>query len=77
MPILHFMKVHKMTDPYENIYTVIRGAKHFTLLPPTEGQYLEGMRLYFRHMRTAPDYQVQKSGTPMQDIRDRRTDDCS
>ncbi|KAI0774451.1 Clavaminate synthase-like protein [Fomes fomentarius] len=25
------------SDPYENIYTVIRGAKHFTLLPPTEG----------------------------------------
>ncbi|KAF8639863.1 hypothetical protein AX17_001118 [Amanita inopinata Kibby_2008] len=28
------------SDPYENIYTVVRGAKHFTLLPPTEGQYL-------------------------------------
>ncbi|OCH94076.1 Clavaminate synthase-like protein [Obba rivulosa] len=25
------------SDPYENVYTVIRGAKHFTLLPPTEG----------------------------------------
>ncbi|KAG6919429.1 hypothetical protein DXG01_006312 [Tephrocybe rancida] len=25
------------SDPYENIYTVLRGAKHFTLLPPTEG----------------------------------------
>ncbi|KAF8076394.1 cupin-like domain-containing protein [Lyophyllum atratum] len=25
------------SDPYENIYTVVRGAKHFTLLPPTEG----------------------------------------
>ncbi|TDL29489.1 Clavaminate synthase-like protein [Rickenella mellea] len=24
-------------DPYENIYTVIRGTKHFTLFPPTEG----------------------------------------
>ncbi len=30
------------TDPYENIYTVIRGAKHFTLLPPTEGWCLQG-----------------------------------
>ncbi|KAI0921861.1 hypothetical protein AcW1_004276 [Taiwanofungus camphoratus] len=29
------------SDPYENIYTVIRGAKHFTLLPPTEGWCLE------------------------------------
>ncbi|PCH41201.1 Clavaminate synthase-like protein [Wolfiporia cocos MD-104 SS10] len=25
------------SDPYENIYTVVRGAKHFTLFPPTEG----------------------------------------
>ncbi|KAG1754044.1 cupin-like domain-containing protein [Suillus paluster] len=25
------------SDPYENIYTVIRGRKHFTLLPPCEG----------------------------------------
>jgi len=25
------------SDPYENIYTVIRGRKHFTLLPPSEG----------------------------------------
>lgn len=29
-------------DPYENIYTVVRGAKHFTLLPPTEGWCLKG-----------------------------------
>ncbi|KDQ28945.1 hypothetical protein PLEOSDRAFT_1102984 [Pleurotus ostreatus PC15] len=28
-------------DPYENIYTVIRGAKHFTLLPPTDSCYLK------------------------------------
>ncbi|CAL1700608.1 unnamed protein product [Somion occarium] len=25
------------SDPYENIYSVIRGSKTFTLLPPTEG----------------------------------------
>ena len=31
------------SDPYENLYTVIRGAKYFTLLPPTEGRYLKGM----------------------------------
>ncbi|KAJ7781235.1 cupin-like domain-containing protein [Mycena metata] len=28
------------SDPYENIYTVVRGSKQFTLLPPTEGSYL-------------------------------------
>jgi len=28
------------SDPYENIYTVIRGIKHFTLFPPTEAHYL-------------------------------------
>ncbi|KAF9247051.1 cupin-like domain-containing protein [Melanogaster broomeanus] len=33
------------SDPYENVYTVIRGTKHFTLLPPTEGWCLEE-RLY-------------------------------
>lgn len=32
-----------VSDPYENIYTVVRGSKHFTLLPPTEGGlYLKG-----------------------------------
>ncbi|KAF5389050.1 hypothetical protein D9757_004891 [Collybiopsis confluens] len=25
------------SDPYENIYTVVRGQKHFTLLPPPTG----------------------------------------
>ncbi|KIJ20025.1 hypothetical protein PAXINDRAFT_67223 [Paxillus involutus ATCC 200175] len=29
------------SNPYENIYTVVRGTKHFTLLPPTEGWCLE------------------------------------
>ncbi|KAJ7433849.1 cupin-like domain-containing protein [Mycena galericulata] len=29
------------SDPYENIYTVVRGSKHFTLLPPTEGWCLK------------------------------------
>ncbi|KNZ79808.1 JmjC domain-containing protein E [Termitomyces sp. J132] len=32
------------SDPYENIYTVLRGAKHFTLLPPTEGWCLNECR---------------------------------
>ncbi|KAH9938630.1 Clavaminate synthase-like protein [Fomitopsis serialis] len=29
------------SDPYENIYSVVRGAKHFTLFPPTEGWCLQ------------------------------------
>ncbi|KAJ7179130.1 Clavaminate synthase-like protein [Mycena filopes] len=29
------------SDPYENIYTVVRGSKQFTLLPPTEGWCLK------------------------------------
>lgn len=29
-------------DPYENIYTVIRGSKTFTLLPPSEAYCLHG-----------------------------------
>ncbi|KAI0772103.1 Clavaminate synthase-like protein [Trametes elegans] len=32
------------SDPYENIYTVIRGSKTFTLLPPTEGWCLRERR---------------------------------
>jgi hypothetical protein len=31
-----------LTDPYENIYTVIKGTKHFILFPPTEGWCLQG-----------------------------------
>lgn len=31
------------TDPYENIYTVVRGTKVFTLFPPTEGWCMQGM----------------------------------
>lgn len=30
--------LHK--DPYENIYVVVSGEKHFTLLPPTDLHYL-------------------------------------
>lgn len=31
------------SDPYENIYCVIRGRKIFTLFPPSEGWLLEGV----------------------------------
>ena len=41
VPLTH-ARTRALTDPYENIYTVIRGAKHFTLLPPTEGWCLQG-----------------------------------
>lgn len=37
-----FNKLFILLDPYENIYTVVRGVKHFTLLPPTEGWCLKG-----------------------------------
>ncbi|CAA7259788.1 unnamed protein product [Cyclocybe aegerita] len=33
------------SDPYENIYTVVRGQKHFLLLPPTDSWCLQE-RLY-------------------------------
>ncbi|KAF8138280.1 cupin-like domain-containing protein [Boletus edulis] len=33
------------SDSYENMYTVVRGTKHFTLLPPSEGWCLQE-RLY-------------------------------
>ncbi|KAG9015503.1 hypothetical protein FRB94_000108 [Tulasnella sp. JGI-2019a] len=36
------------SDPYENIYTVIRGEKHFTLLPPTEGYCLDAEGGFYR-----------------------------
>lgn len=38
LPFSHTLNI----DPYENVYTVIRGSKHFTLLPPTEGWCLKG-----------------------------------
>ncbi|KAJ7283646.1 cupin-like domain-containing protein [Mycena rebaudengoi] len=44
------------SDPYENIYTVVRGAKHFTLLPPTEGWRLqERMYPHATWTRKAPN----------------------
>lgn len=44
------------SDPYENIFTVIRGTKHFTLLPPTEGWCLKERNyphaIYTRHSQS-------------------------
>ncbi|KAG8703869.1 hypothetical protein FRC08_002584 [Ceratobasidium sp. 394] len=43
------------SDPYENIYTVVRGSKHFTLLPPTEGYTLHEQRVpHARYTRSSP-----------------------
>lgn len=41
------------SDPYENIYTVVRGEKHFTVLPPTEAWCLQE-RWYPHAMYTRP-----------------------
>ncbi|KAJ7129667.1 Clavaminate synthase-like protein [Mycena epipterygia] len=44
------------SDPYENIYTVVRGSKQLTLLPPTEGWCLqERMFPHAKWTRTTPD----------------------
>ncbi|KAK2466214.1 hypothetical protein APHAL10511_001856 [Amanita phalloides] len=51
-------------DPYENIYTVIRGAKFFTLLPPTEGQYLVEKRYPHARYTRAPDARLQLEISP-------------
>ncbi|KAI0068847.1 Clavaminate synthase-like protein [Artomyces pyxidatus] len=42
------------SDPYENIYHVVRGRKTFLLLPPTEGWCLEE-RLYPHAIYSRPD----------------------
>ncbi|KEP52386.1 phospholipase [Rhizoctonia solani 123E] len=45
----------RLADPYENIYSVIRGSKHFTLLPPTEGYTLHEQRVpHAKYTRPAP-----------------------
>ncbi|KAG9112044.1 hypothetical protein FRC07_007998 [Ceratobasidium sp. 392] len=47
-------------DPYENIYTVVRGSKHFTLLPPTEGYTLREKRApHARYIRPSPSEPLQ------------------
>lgn len=50
------------TDPYENIYAVVRGSKHFTLLPPTEGYTLREQRVPHAHYtRPTPTSSLQLS----------------
>ncbi|KAF8607967.1 Clavaminate synthase-like protein [Ceratobasidium sp. AG-I] len=50
------------SDPYENIYAVVRGSKHFTLLPPTEGYTLHEQRVsHARYTRPIPTSPLQLS----------------
>ncbi|KAI5833085.1 Clavaminate synthase-like protein [Schizophyllum commune Tattone D] len=56
------------SDPYENIYTVIRGQKHFILLPPTDGWAMrERSYPHARYIRPTPDFPLTlqpSQGTP-------------
>ncbi|KIO29112.1 hypothetical protein M407DRAFT_55914, partial [Tulasnella calospora MUT 4182] len=68
------------SDPYENVYTVVRGRKHFTLLPPTEGWTLqERMHPHATYTRPEPalplvltpsDPQSQVSWTTLDPVKD-------
>jgi jumonji domain-containing protein 7 len=40
--VLFFLLLIATQDPYENIYTVVCGMKHFFLLPPTDNWCLKG-----------------------------------
>ncbi|KAL0950026.1 hypothetical protein HGRIS_010034 [Hohenbuehelia grisea] len=53
------------SDPYENIYTVVRGAKHFTLLPPTEGWCLQERSYpHAQYTRDNPDSSLSLAPSP-------------
>ncbi|KAL1946517.1 hypothetical protein VTO73DRAFT_14621 [Trametes versicolor] len=53
------------SDPYENVYTVIRGSKHFTLLPPTEGWCLKERRYpHATYVRSATTSQLDLVPSP-------------
>ncbi|KAJ1308769.1 hypothetical protein OPQ81_004459 [Rhizoctonia solani] len=58
------------SDPYENIYAVIRGSKHFTLLPPTEGYTLREQRvLHAKYIRPAPSSPLEIEPIPDSTVR--------
>ncbi|KAF8591403.1 Clavaminate synthase-like protein [Ramaria rubella] len=53
------------SDPYENIYTVILGAKHFTLFPPTDSFALkERTYKHARYTRPTPSSPLTLTPTP-------------
>ncbi|BGP54790.1 hypothetical protein JCM8202v2_002377 [Rhodotorula sphaerocarpa] len=58
--------LHK--DPYENIYTVVRGSKTFTLLPPSEAYCLHE-RIYphgrYTYDSTAESFSVERTSPPL------------
>ncbi|KAK0468391.1 Clavaminate synthase-like protein [Desarmillaria tabescens] len=46
-------------DPYENIYTVVRGVKYFTLLPPSEGWCLQERTYpHAQYVRPSPSVEL-------------------
>ncbi|KAG7449183.1 Clavaminate synthase-like protein [Guyanagaster necrorhizus] len=46
-------------DPYENIYTVVRGVKYFTLLPPSEGWCLQERTYpHAQYIRASPSTEL-------------------
>ncbi|CUA70088.1 hypothetical protein RSOLAG22IIIB_00434 [Rhizoctonia solani] len=58
------------SDPYENIYSVIRGSKHFTLLPPTEGYTLREQRVpHAKYTRPAPSSPLEIEAIPDSTVR--------
>ncbi|KAH7343678.1 Clavaminate synthase-like protein [Rhizoctonia solani] len=58
------------SDPYENIYSVIRGSKHFTLLPPTEGYTLREQRVpHARYVRPTPSSPLEIEPIPNSTVR--------
>ncbi|KAF8681238.1 Clavaminate synthase [Rhizoctonia solani] len=58
------------SDPYENIYAVVRGAKHFTLLPPTEGYTLREQRVpHARYTRPTPSSPLEIEPIPDSTVR--------
>ncbi|TFK28735.1 Clavaminate synthase-like protein [Coprinopsis marcescibilis] len=53
------------SDPYENIYTVIRGSKKFTLIPPTDGWCLnEKFYPHAQFSRSSPDAELEILPSP-------------
>lgn len=49
---LPFSSCHK--DHYENIYVVIAGEKHFTLLPPTDAPFMYERMYPQAHFKQEP-----------------------
>ncbi|KIJ56686.1 hypothetical protein M422DRAFT_22845 [Sphaerobolus stellatus SS14] len=58
------------SDPYENLYTVVRGAKHFTLFPPTEAYCLrEKSYKHAQYIRSTPSSPLTLQPSPSGTVR--------